>query len=159
MDLNWDWLSTLSDSAASALDDSGGGGAPKRSKSSSSELFALKQLQRLRPHFGAGGCSSMKFCTIFAKQTELGSNSVATSLLIFGNWRSKMNNRFSRDFNTDSFRTTTASFTFSESMSIAIGWTFIGAMRFFWYFFSESFYLFFFFSKNPQTLFNTHSSF
>lgn len=63
--------------------------SPKPSKSNSSSelslLLALKQLQRFRPHLGAGCLSllsSMKFCTIFAKQTELGSNSVPPSLLL-----------------------------------------------------------------------------
>ena len=104
---------------------------------SSSELlsiqFRLKQLQRLWPHLTtrSSDCfsfllfSSMKFCTILSKQTELGSNSVATTgatttdplkpsfrkcgssattfsgaavefLRTFGNWKSK--NLFSRDF-------------------------------------------------------------
>ncbi|KAJ0483581.1 hypothetical protein HanIR_Chr13g0666341 [Helianthus annuus] len=73
-------------------------------------MFPLKQLQRLRPHFGFSGAaaSSMNICTILAKQTELGSNCspsftspFAVSELFFrtlGNCLS--NNLFNRDFNT-----------------------------------------------------------
>ncbi|CAL5443532.1 unnamed protein product [Camellia sinensis] len=82
-------------------------------------LFPLKQLQRLRPHF-ADDCfslvSSMKFCTIFAKQTEFGSNSAPPPSSPYcgsptggfsadeirrtlGNCRSK--SLLTRDFNTD----------------------------------------------------------
>lgn len=61
---------------------------PKKSISSSelSLLFALKQMHRFRPYFAGAGClsllSSMKLCTIFAKQTELGSNSVSRPSLL-----------------------------------------------------------------------------
>lgn len=43
---------TLSESLESATDSCV---KPERSKSSSSELLALKQLQRLRPHLRGGG--------------------------------------------------------------------------------------------------------
>lgn len=62
-------------------------GSPNSSGSSSepSLQLPLKQLERFRPHFAAEDCfsllPSMKFCTIFAKQTELGSTSAAPALL------------------------------------------------------------------------------
>lgn len=125
---------------------------PKTSNSSSelSLLLPLKQLQRLRPYFTVAGClslfSSMKFCTILSKQTELGSNSVppppppslllnwadsptiigfstAEILRTLGNGRSKR--RLSRDLNTglaDSVRTCSL----TVWTSISIGWIFIG---------------------------------
>lgn len=125
---------TLSESLESATDSCV---KPERSKSSSSELLALKQLQRLRPHLRGGGwgcgcgCSSMKLWTIFAKQTELGSNSAPPPppslllLLFFGNCFSNAKNLLKRHFDTGSFRTSPV--TFSESMSI--GWIFNGAIK------------------------------
>lgn len=114
--------------------------------SSSSELslpFPLKQLQRLRAHLAAG-CfslpSSMKFCTIFAKQTELGSNSpsllfpgspmpgfsVAEVILrTLGNGRSK--SLLSRDFEAglaESARNGSR----CNWVSTPTGWIFIGGM-------------------------------
>lgn len=66
-----------------------GSAKPSKTLNSSSELsllFPLKQLQRLRPHLAADCFSllpSMKFWTILARQTELGSNSLAAPSLLY----------------------------------------------------------------------------